>query len=245
MSSLFHSANQRVLGMKLEGVSSPTIWPFKQTKADQGETALQIFTEDDPVPPSKRLIVVLPDANMDLLTLPRRIWNLAAPDCRLVLLMIRPCQVANEFHNQIDLTTLAAMIRDSRVTVQTQMILGLSFQEAARMYARPDDLFVCFADHQVRGFLNKRPLAEVLNRATLRPVYTLKGAVSENVEPLSARLIDIFFLALCLVSLIAFFAVQVWIDRNFAGTPKGLFQMLAVFVEVWLIGALVNRSLRL
>ncbi len=245
MSSLFHSENQRVLGLKLEGVSSPTVWPFKQTKVNQREAVQQIFTEDDPLPASKRLIVVLPDANMDLLTLPRRIWNFAAPDCRQVLLMIRPCQVANEFHNQMDLTTLAAMIRDSRVTVQTQLILGQSFKEAARTYARPDDLFVCFAEHQEPGFLKKRPLAEVLNQATHLPVYTLKGAVSENVEPISARMIDILFLALCLVSLIAFFAVQVWIDRNFAGTLKGLFQMLAVFVEVWLIGGLMNRSLRL
>jgi hypothetical protein len=245
MSSLFHSANHRMLGMKLEGVSLPTVWPFKQTKVNQRETALQIFTEDEPLPLSKRLVVILPDTNTDLFNLPRRIWHLAAPDCRQVLLMIRPCQVANEFHNQIDLTTLAAMIRDSRVVVQTQLILGQTVEQAARTCARPDDLFVCFAEHQVRGFLKKRPLAEVLHRATFRPVYTLKGAVSENEEPISARLIDILFLVLCLVSLIAFFAVQVWIDRNFAGTPKGLFHMLAVFIEVWLIGALANRSLRL
>lgn len=246
MSGVSHSTHQnRFFGAKFESIPFPAVWPLKRTKPGQIEIESKIFTEDQSLPPSRRLVVILPDANIDILTLPRRIWNLAAPDCRQVLLMIRPCREENEFHARVNLTTLAAIIRDPRVNVQTQFVLGQSLEQAARQCAQPDDVFVCFEEHQVSRFLRKQRLAEILAQKTPCSIYTLKGTVTELVDPISARLIDFLLLALCLVSLFAFFGLEVWIDRSFAGTPQTVLQILAVIAEVWLIGGVASKTFRI
>jgi hypothetical protein len=246
MSGLSHTTDRnRFLDSKLEWLSFPAIWPFKRKKAKQGETALPIFSEDQPLPPSQRLVVIVPDGDFDLIALPRRIWNLAAPDRRKVLLMTRPCREEDEFHARVDLTTLAAIIRDPRVVVQTQLVLGQSLEQAARQCVQPNDVFVCFEEHQIHGFLKKRRLAEILAQKTHCPVYTLKGTVSEMAGPNSARLLDFLLLALCLVSLIPFFALEIWIDRNSTGTLQTIMQILAVIAEVWVINAVARNSFRI
>ncbi len=246
MSGLSHSTNHnRFSSLKPGWLSLPAIRPFTQSKPEVAVNTLQIFTEGQPLPPSRRLVVILPDENVDVISLPRRIWNLAAPNSCNVLLAIKPCREENEFYARMNLTTLASIIRDPRVIVETQLILGQSMEQAARQWARPDDVFVCFEEHSVKGFLKKRRLAEILAHTTQRPVYVLKGKVSELVDPVSARLIDFFILALCLVSLIAFFALEVWIDRHSAGMLQSVFQILAVIAEVWVIGAIASRSFRI
>lgn len=246
MSGISHSTNQnRFLGVKLEWLSLPAIWPFKRSKAEQVETALQIFTEDQPLPPSRRLVVILPDANIDYFTLPRRIWNLASPDRRQVLLMLRPGREENESHARMTLTTLAAIIRDSSVTVQTQLVLGQPLVKAACQVAQPEDVLVCFEEHQVSGFLKKRWLAEVLAQTAQRPIYTLKGSVSEIVNPISARLVDFLLLAACLISLVVFFMLEVWIARSSTGSLQTVLQILAVCVEAWVIGKIASKTYRI
>jgi hypothetical protein len=64
------------------------------------------------------------------------------------------------------------------------------------------------------------------------------------VDPISARLIDFCLLALCLVSIIAFFALEVWIDRNSTGTVQSILQIIAVIAEVWVISAFASKSFR-
>src|SRR5512133_339904 len=107
MADLSHSTNEsRFFGMKLEWLSFPAVWPFKRSKPDQVETTLQILTEDDPLPPSRRLVVIIPDSSIDMFDLPKRIWNLASPDRRQVLLLSKACREGNEFHQRLNLTTL-------------------------------------------------------------------------------------------------------------------------------------------
>lgn len=246
MSGLSHTTNHtRFPGMKLNWQSLPAVWPLKRSKPDQVETALQIFTEDEPLPSSRRLVVIVPDASIDFFNLPKRIRNLASPDRRQVLLLTKPCREENEFHLRLNLTTLAAMIRDSRVVVQTQLVLGMSIEQAVRQQIQPDDILVCFEEHRIACFLKKNQLAEILAKKTHLPVYTLKGPVSEMAEPISARLIDFLLLAVCLVSMIGFFALQVWIDRNSAGTIRMILQILVVFAEVWVVAGCANRSFKI
>jgi hypothetical protein len=231
--------------MKPEWLSLPTVWPLKRSEPEQVETAIQILKENQLLPPSRRLVVILPDAEFDLRSLSKRIWDLAAPDHRQVLLMIKPCVEEDEFHVRVNLTTLAAFIGNSNVVVQTQPILGQSLVQAARQCAQPDDIFVCFEEHQVRGFLKKRPLAEMLAQSAQRPVYALEGTMPEMVDPMNARLIDFLILAFCFVSLIPFFALEVWIDRVSNGALQSILQMLGVLAEVWIIGTITGKSFQI
>ncbi len=244
MSDLTHTTNHhRFLSTKLELNSFPLSFPRK--RQEQAETTLQIYTESEQLPQCRRLVVVLPDVEPDVFTLPKRIWNLAAADRREVLLISRPCRQENEFHSQVNLTTLAACIRDARVKVQTQQVLGMSLKQAVLKAVQPDDVIVCFEDHQVPGFLRKNRLADLLAQTTHLPVYTLKGPVVEMTDPISSHLLDFLLLFVCLVTLVAFFGLEVWIDQNTAGAIRSALEILAVFAEVWVIGACANKAFRI
>jgi hypothetical protein len=246
MSGLSHSTHKNhLVGTKLDWHSLSSALPFRKIDQAQLAAPLQILTEDEPLPSSRRLVVILPDADLDVFTVARRIWDLATPDCRQVLLLTKPYREENEFYSRVNLTSLAAIIRDPRVVVQTQIVLGMSLAQAAGQYLKPDDVFVCFEEHRVPDFLKKNRLAEILAQKTHRPVYTLKGPVMEKTDPFSARLIDFVLIAICLASLIGFFALEVWIDRNSTGMFHTLLQIMVVFVEVWVIAAFMNRNLKI
>jgi hypothetical protein len=246
MAGVSHSTDQnKLFGTKKEKDPLPSIRSIHQAHRERIETAHQILTENDPLPPSRRLVVILPDAELDIFSLAKQLWNLAAPDRRQVLLLTKPCCEENECHSRVNLTTLASLIRDSSVVVQTQVVLGMSLDQAARKYSQADDVFVCFEDHHIHGFLKKKSLADILAQKTHLPVYTLIGSISETTYPISARLIEFVSLAICLAVLIGFFGLEVWIDRNTVGDFRTILEILAVFTEAWIIAACATRSFRI
>jgi hypothetical protein len=220
-------------------------WPLKWTHSEKAETVSRIFTEGEPLPPATRLVVILPDMGFDIFMLPRKIWNLAAPDHRQVLLLTRPTEEENELRSQRNLTTLAALIRDPYVEVQTQLVIGISLEQAAHQSAQPGDVFVCFEEQRVSKFLTTKRLAELLAQQNNLPVYTLKGNISETTVPVSAHLIDFTLLALCIASLIAFFILGIWIDCNSTGAAHTILQIMAVCLEAWVIAACANKSFKI
>jgi len=246
MAGVSHSTDKkRLFGTKKESNPLPAIWPVHQAHQERVETGHQVLTEYDPLPPSRRLVVILPDAELDIFSLAKHLWNLAAPDRRQVLLLIKPLGEENEYRSRVNLTTLANLIRDSRVVVQTQVVLGMSLDQAARKYSQADDVFVCFENHHIHGFLKKKRLADTLAQKTHLPVYTLKGSISEMTYPILARLFDFVSLAICLAVLIGFFFLEVWIDNNTVGTFRTILEILAVFIEAWIIAACATRSFRI
>jgi hypothetical protein len=239
MAGFTHPVNQeQSLGTSLEQT-------FSVTKRGQVETTRRILTELDPLPPSRRLVVVLPDAATDIFALSKKLWNLAAPDRRQVLLLVKPNSAGDETQSRINLATLASLIRDSHVAVQTQWVEGMSLNRAVRQAVKPDDILVCFEEHNVSSLLKKNKLADLLARQTQIPVYTLKGAVPETTHPLFTHLTSLASLAFCMGVLIAFFALEAWIDQSTAGTLQTVFELLAAFSEVWIIVVFLNRSSRI
>lgn len=101
MSGLRTNHNQS-FGTKQEWQSLSSTWPLRRADQERIETAHLVFTEGEPLPPSNRLLVILPDATYDMNTLPRRIWNLAAPDRRQVLLLTKPGREENELRSRVD-----------------------------------------------------------------------------------------------------------------------------------------------
>jgi len=245
MSSQTHSTDQnRSFNSKSNTNSISTIWPNKRTVLDRVVTAPQILSEGETLPPSRRLIVVLPDANHDVFSLPKKIWNLAAPDCRDVLLLTKPCREENEFRSRMNLTTVASQIRDPRFEVQTKIVLG-ALDQTVRQVSQPDDVVVCFEEHFVPGFLKRNRLADVLARKTMLPIYTLRGSVSEMTDPISDRVLDVILFLVAVAILIGFFALEIWVDHNTTGTFRTIVEILVVFLEVWIVAACVNRSFKI
>jgi hypothetical protein len=210
------------------------------------EMASQILSDRDPIPPSNRLITIIPDTEFNIFEMTKQIWSIAEPEGRKVLLITKPIRKENNYSSRLKLITLANLIRDSKVTVQTQLISdGDSLVESATRIAQPDDIFVCFTEHKVSGFFIRKSLIKDLARNTTLPIYALKGSISDMTEPISDRMIDIFLLVLSLVSIVGFFALQVWFDRNTSGSFHMILQILSTFVEIWFVAVCSSRSLHL
>ena len=246
MSSHSHSTEQdRSLNQKLGLPVMQEVWPNNRVGSVRYGSAHQIYTEGETLPPSQRLIVILPDANHDIFTIPKQIWNLAAPDGRQVLLLTKPCRDENEFRSRMNLTTVASLIRDTNVAVQTKMVIGISLEQAVRQYAQPDDVIVCYEKHFVPSFLQKKRLTDILAKTTKLPVYTLRGSVSEMTDPVNEVVMDIVLLLVAIAMLFGFFVLEIWIDHNSTGVFRTIIEMIVVCVEVWIIAACANRSFKI
>jgi hypothetical protein len=123
--------------------------------------------------------------------------------------------------------------------------MGLSIAKAVCQAAQPEDVLVCFEEQFVPGVIRKHRLADLLAQKNRIPVYTLHGPVEEPAASFSVRLKDFILLAVCLASLVAFFALQVWIDHNAVGTFRIVMQILAVLGEVWIISLCTNKPFTL
>lgn len=243
MTGLSHTTNHdQPLGFILNDRIAAPKW---QDLQEGTKTPSFILSEAEQIPPCHRLVVILPDAVYDIFDLAKKIWNLAAADGLQVLLLARPCRDEREYHVRVTLTTLAALIRDNRVTVSTQLVMGLSIAKAVCQAAQPEDVLVCFEEQFVPGIIQKRRLADLLAQQNHIPVYTLHGPVEEPAISFSVRFKDFVLLAVCLASMVAFFAFQVWISQNMVGAFRVMMQILAVLGEVWVINLCSNQPFNL
>jgi hypothetical protein len=117
----------------------------------------------------------------------------------------------------------------------------MSLEQAVKQCTKPGDVIICFEEHFMPGFFKKTRLAEKLASTITLPVYTLSGTVTEKSDLFSARLLDYGLLVFCLVTLVGFFAFEVWIDQSSIGAIRTILQIMAIFVEVWIVAACSKR----
>jgi hypothetical protein len=212
-----------------------------RNEPEMGEA--HIFTDGENFPAAQRLVIILPDANFDVLSLPRRILKMTTPERNEVLLVAKPAHTAEENHLCLSLATLASLVRDPWITVMTQLVTQQPLEQAVAQLSRPGDLLVCFEEHRLPGLARKPSLAHVLAQQTHLPVYTLKGTV--RADPLTAqrRWMDPVLLLLCLAALVVFFFIQVWFDQHTAGALRTCILIMASAMELWTIGRFAMRSI--
>jgi hypothetical protein len=194
---------------------------------------------DGPLPPAQRLMVLIPEADVDETEMARRIWSLASPRQLAVVYLSLTPDPLSDARARRRLTTLAAMTRDDWVTVQTQLVSGTDWKRAARAWWRPSDLIVCHAEHMVPGgFLGiwRRPLGRDLAVALNAPVYLLTGFYETLPVPIPCRLARLLSWSIPLLILIGFFLIQVQIDHQVTGWLRTTLLTVSVALEFGLVG---------
>lgn len=182
--------------------------------------------------PAQRLLVLIPDADSANTELARRIWELAVAHGFPVLLLGLCMDATEEILLRRQLVTMAAAIRDSKVSTQIQIEFGQDWIEKVRAVWRPGDLVVCFAEQQVG--LRHKPLSQVLNSGLQVPVYILSGLYVPD-RPRSSLPSQIVSWAGSIGILLGFFWVQVKIDQLPKDWTHTFLLCLSVFVEIVLI----------
>jgi len=142
---------------------------------------LLFIPEDEPLPPARRLVVLIPDVSTDESELARRIWSLASPRGLEVLYLGLCRDPYGEPRARRRLASLAAMTRDDWAHVETRLALGGDWVRAVQAAYRSGDLVVCHAEQTVSAWrLAHKPLSQVMLSALNSPVYVLSGFYPEK-----------------------------------------------------------------
>ena len=125
------------------------------------------------ITPLRRLLVLVPDSEVDERELARTIWSLA--DRRqLDVLLVGTVWQRDAGYARRRLVNLASQIRDRRLRVDTVLRPRPSWLQAITELRRPGDLIICHAQQKVSldGWRRQR-LAQVLITHQPSPVYVL------------------------------------------------------------------------
>jgi hypothetical protein len=195
----------------------------------------KIFHEGDALPACFRLFVLVPDCEINLNELAGKISHLAVPERIEVFLLTVPEHPDNKYTARCSISTLAAAVRMEELPVQIRVDSGGSYLNAVKALIHPGDVLVCYAEMTSSEVEKNKGFAETLAALTHLPVYTLNGALPRRKTYLSSQWIEVLLIGACLATIIAFFGLQVWIDRNLIGAGKTILELISVLVEIRVI----------
>lgn len=198
---------------------------------------LELAAQPQIAPAVQRLVVLIPDSNVNELSLARAVWLLASPNHLPVALVGICSRRDREPLARRRLATLAVLIRDSNVQVEVEIYSTPNWLEALSSQVKRGDQVVCQAEQRIRSRLVRvQPLAAVIAKRIEAPVVTLSGFYPElRPDPADGGgpwLMDAApFVVFILISLFQF-----WLYRLTGGTAQTLLMLISVIVEFGLIG---------
>jgi len=184
--------------------------------------------------PVRRLIVLIPNVDLDEPQIARAIWEMASPVKLPVILLSMCTDNLEELHLQRRLITLAALIRDPRVAVEIHIENGGDWRRGVQSILEDGDVILCHEEQHV-GMRNKT-LVSVLNTLHV-PVWTLSGFYPSNFAPRRRLLAQIVFWFVAIAILVGFFCLQIQINTLPESWAKSAMLYLSVLVEIGSIWA--------
>jgi len=186
-----------------------------------------------------KLIVLVTEQDWEDPIAPSRIWGWAAENGLHVLLLGLYLHTEEETRLRRHLVSLAAAIRDSRVSTEIQVQLGDSWIEKVRAIWRPGDILVCYDGADVG--IGQRPLDQVLLESFEAPVHILP-AQPEAHGSRAKVLPKALSWAGSIGVVVGFFFLQVWIVQWLHDWGQTALLSLSVVFEmalIWLWDSLI------
>ena len=210
-----------------------------QTQGPSQSSAIGFLLIPDgkPLPPARRLVVLIPDVSTDESELARRIWSLASPRGLEVLYLGLCRDPYREPRARRRLASLAAMTRDDWAHVETRLALGGDWVRTVQAAYRSGDLIVCHAEQTVSAWrFAHKPLSHAMLSALNSPVYVLSGFYPEKSpeQPNSTARILSWIIPVTIVA--GFFWIQVRIEQLPKDWAHTTLLCISVLVEYALIG---------
>jgi len=187
--------------------------------------------------PIQRLIVLVPNGDLDYVTATRRIWELAG-EWGAQILFVGLCKDTSEESSlRRQLVTMTAIVQDGKASAEAKIETGSDWVAVAKRNYQLGDLIVCFAEH--RAGLQQRPLTQILQSNLDIPVYVLSSLFSQ--KPKLTWYSNIIAWSGFIGIILGFSALQVRIIQ----LPSDWFQNVAlifsIIPEYWLILVWNNR----
>lgn len=198
-------------------------------KLDVNPTALKLAPASflDPGP-ARRLIVLVPESEVDTASVTRRIWELAnALESRVLFLGLSK-DAAHEPSLRRQLVALSAIAEDGLVFVESKIKIGNDWSNAVLSEWHKGDVVVCFAGQ--RSGITRRPLSQILEADLGATVYVLAGV--EVKEPLRSD-------AMAWIGSIGIIFLFLWLQFKIVQFPQDwahtALLYVSLFAEVGLI----------
>jgi hypothetical protein len=195
-----------------------------------------LMPEGVSLPPARRLVVLVPDLDLDETALSRRIWNLAAPNKLAVLYLGLSRSAPEEPYARRRLATVAALTRDDWVQVSTALAVEEDWAGALRPLLRSGDLIVCHSEQTAPAWRGARPLGNALCEILQTPVHLLQGFYAGDPAQPAHPTARFMFWGGSVVILATAFWLQVQISALPKNWAESALMVLSVVAECGLIG---------
>lgn len=141
-------------------------------KSDLSPAILQVSPASLPdLQPVRRLIVLVPEPEMDTAFMAQKIWELANTLEYDIQFLGLSKDAAHEPGVRRQMVTLSAMVGYENISVETKIEIGNDWLSVVKSNWREGDVIVCFAGHN--SGLARRPLSQMLQTSLNATVYVL------------------------------------------------------------------------
>ena len=155
--------------------------------------------------PVRRLIVLVPESEVDSALAVRKIWELAnALESRVQFLGLSK-DAEHEPSVRRQVVALSAMVGDEHIPVESKIEIGNDWLNAVKSEWHEGDVIVCYAEH--RSGLTRRPLSQILESNLNATVYVL-GGFHQEVYMRASWLINALAWAGSIAIILGFFWLQ-------------------------------------
>jgi hypothetical protein len=197
------------------------------------------IVQDQDLISARRLVVLIPNLDIDEANVAREIWKLAFPP-GLAVLFLGLCPSVNEEPRvRRRLATMAALTRDQKVSVEIQLEFGCNWIRKLKTVLEAGDMVVCHAE-QYTGIW-RQPLELALSRLNI-PILILKGFVPSMYKSSSAFLRESVFWLVSIAVLFVFFLFQIRILRISEEWARDTLLSLSILIEFGLFWVWNNLS---
>lgn len=196
--------------------------------AEASEIGGLFIAQDQDVIRTNRLVVLVPNFDVNEADMAREIWKLAFPP-GLAVLFLGLCPSINEEPRvRRRLATVAALTRDVRVPVEVQLEFGRNWIRKLQAVLEAGDIVVCHAEQQIG--LWRQPLELALAQLNI-PTLTLKGFIPSMPKSPSTFLRESAFWLVSIAVLSVFFLIQVRILRVSEEWAKDTLLSASILIE--------------
>jgi hypothetical protein len=170
-------ASANIVGRSDLRTNIQALLPGYSTLAEIAQSGdILIFPSRMPTTPTRRLVVIVPQGEIDADALARRVWQFA---CRaglhILYVMVEPNDLRIAYQRR-RLSELASMTTSKEVRARANMSSEKSWSQALAKILYPGDLIICLANHKIPNhLLLRRALGEELAESRHVPVYLLGG----------------------------------------------------------------------
>jgi hypothetical protein len=186
----------------------------------------------------KRLVVVVPNEDVDEAQLSRQIWNLAANYRLDVLLITIVANTDESMSARRRLTTIAAMTRASHFKVEKQVVFSHRWDRALRSFWQQSDMILCPAEKAIKNIFGKTTLlSQALSDHLQAPVYTFCGLYKPSTRQLPSWLRQLPFWLGFLIIVSIFFYFEANVDQSVHGWVGQTLLVMVMLIEIGFIYA--------